>query len=223
MSAGTRWAGVMSDEHVYDPASFAHDQDVLRIVDASKAVFERTQRKVPWRLVDGRLELALGGGITVTYTRLSDGPQGEQRWLAERRTYGALDWLLEVPVVKVQEAAVFTHASLVAKWSSNLNAAFLSDPFFTELLDDGRAKRYGVINGVVPNVTPRGAWTISADGRTMLLDTVGNGCAQGLGCSFWSRREWQLQAIAGDDIVVMEKLDVPGALAWRLVTWTRSP
>lgn len=200
VAPGTRWSGVLSPTWLPSHGTPVN-QDTLRIVDATTAVFERSNAPATWVLADGRLTVTVqvpAGPYTWTYTRLFDGPRGEQRWLVDAGMNGAQEWTLEAAAWKADDGAGFSAASLTHRWESYINQGLTADKFFIGLEADGTAWQQSVPVVGEPYARSYGAWSITTDGQ-MLLD---RGSQQ---------RYWQPLGAAGQRIYVLERLVIPSS------------
>ena len=80
LAVGTEWAGVLTTD--FDPnTAECTNQDVLKIVDATNVLYERTGVAGTYAVVNGSLVVTLPTGAMFSYTRMFTGPEGEERWL----------------------------------------------------------------------------------------------------------------------------------------------
>ncbi len=205
---GTRWAGVMSTD--FSPTtSPSMVQDTVRIVDATRLVFDRTQQSATWALVDGKFVITTDSGV-FTYARLFTGPLGEERWLVDKTVDGARAWTYENAAIKVQDGASFTASSLVARWDSYISVGMYSvGKLYLDLAADGTSGTAYEGGGGIVYGGKDGNWSLGTDGLARVNEY--RGCTIGSpGCEPYKVRTWQLLGTSGNRIYVMERQRIPG-------------
>jgi hypothetical protein len=205
VAAGTRWAGVLALD--FSPVNSSYvDQDVVKIVDATTATFERAAKTGTYRLVEGKLEITINGAV-FTYTRLFNGPRGEQRWLVVKTVNGVVQWVYEPAVVKAQAAAAFTVVGLTQPWESYINVGVSSGKFIVDLRADGSGLGISLdASGKESGASTGGLWALNSDGSMSLKRY---GCdPKAAGCLPWHQRTWTLLAVVDKRIYVMERLKI---------------
>ena len=205
VAAGTRWAGVLAVG--FSPVSSSYvDQDVAKIVDATTVTFERAAKTGTYRLVEGKLEITIDGAV-FTYTRLFNGPRGEQRWLVAKTVNGVVQWVYEPAVVKAQAAAVFTVTGLTQQWESYINVGVSSGKFIIDLRADGTGQGTSFdASGKQTGSSSSGFWSLNSDGSMTLKRYSCD--PKAAGCLPWHQRTWTLLATVDKRIYVMERLKI---------------
>ncbi len=219
---GTEWAGAITTD--YNPSTSSWiDQDVLKIVDATHVQYERTQVSGTYAVTDGKLIVTTSNG-TFSYTRLFNGPKGEERWLTERLdANGGSEWVFDAAVVKVSAGLAFTTASAAHDWKSYINAGLAgASQFYIDLDSNGTGVPVN-INSDGSSGTPYspGTWTIATDGSEVFTRSY---CNDGtLSCNNGQVRSWTLLATSGANIYVMERLqNLPGLDQYRVNVYTNA-
>ncbi|HEX7686927.1 MAG TPA: Ig-like domain-containing protein [Burkholderiaceae bacterium] len=210
VAVGTEWAGFLTTD--FDPStSNWTDQDVLKIVDATHVLFERTNVTGTWALNNGALEVTTPAGL-FRYTRLFTGPKGEERWLDEHIVDGTAAWSFDAATVKVTPGLAFTAASAAHDWRSYVNAGLASSSFYIDLAADGTGVPVLDDASGNPIGSPYwpGTWTIAPDGSEVFTRSYCND--QTLSCGQGEVRSWTLLATAGSNIYVMERLQELGSM-----------
>ncbi|MFL6695611.1 MAG: Ig-like domain-containing protein [Vitreoscilla sp.] len=224
-AVGSEWAGVLTTD--LDPATAPYtNQDVLKVVDATHVLFERTGVTGTWALNGGSLVVTTNAGV-FSYTHLFTGPRGEERWLTSRLVDGVSTWVYDAAVVKVTPGLGFTQASVVNDYLSYINVGLATDQFYIDLLADGTGSGSSVA-GTSALQHPLSTWAINDDGSETLTryycsngarvtanGVVGSMCSDQQLASFGGNaygqvRTWKLLATAGNNIYVMERLSFLG-------------
>ena len=217
-AVGAEWAGVLTTD--FDPNTAEYtNQDVLKIVDATHVLYERTGVTGTYAVTNGSLVVTLPTGATFSYTRLFIGPKGEDRWLTTQLANGAPTWEYDAAVVKVTSGLTFTTASATNDYLSYINAGLATGQFYIDLQANGTGAGSS-IPGASALQSPLGTWVVNADGSETLTryycepDSNGVGfCSAGditwnlnNGYDYGQTRTWQLLATSGNNIYVMERL-----------------
>jgi hypothetical protein len=236
IAVGTEWAGVITPD--FDPATADYiNQDVLKIVDATHVLYERSGVTGTFAINAGSLVVTTAAGSTFSYTRMFTGPKGEERWLTTQLVDGASTWVYDAAVVKVMPGLSFTAASATNDYLSYINAGLATGQFYIDLLSNGTGSGSNTL-GTDGLYTPLGTWTIEADGSETLTrlycsaNDVGVGvCSQAdkdwnvaNGYAWGQARAWKLLATAGANIYVMERLTNLGSTLdqYRLNVYTKT-
>ena len=203
--AGTRWAGVLA--YNFSPLNASYvDQDVAKIIDATTITFERAAKTGTYRLVEGKLEITIEGAV-FTYSRLFNGPRGEQRWLVVKSVNGVVQWVYEPAVVKAQATSVFTVAGLTQPWESYINVGSASGKFIIDLGSAGAGLGISLdASGKQIGTATSGLWALNSDGAMTLKRYRCD--IKVAGCLPWHQRTWTLLATAEKRIYVMERLKI---------------
>jgi hypothetical protein len=232
---GAEWAGVLTTD--FDPATAAYtSQDVLKIVDATHVLYERTGVTGTFAINDGSLVVTTPAGV-FSYTRLFTGPKGEERWLTTRLVDGATTWVYDAAVVPVTAGLAFTTASATDDYLSYINAGLATGQFYIDLLADGTGSGSST-TGTSGLSTPLGTWTVGSDGVETLTryycsvptSAVGMCSADDIawnlanGYAYGQVRAWKLLRTSGDNIYVMERLSDLGQSfdQYRVNVYTRT-
>ena len=220
-AVGTEWAGVLTTDFDPNTANYTA-QDVLKIVDATHVLYERTGVTGTWAIDGGSLVVTLPSGAVFSYTHLFTGPKGEERWLTTRLVDGAPSWEYDAAVVKVTPGLAFTTASATNDYLSYINAGLATGQFYIDLLSDGTGAGSGS-PGPSALANPLGTWAIGSDGSETLTRyyctngdsvTTANGTVSAM-CSpdqiaslgnYGQVRTWTLLATSGSNLYVMERL-----------------
>ncbi len=221
-AVGTEWAGVLTTD--FDPVTADYtNQDTLRIVDGTHVLYERTGVSGTFQLNGGSLVVTTASGSVLSYTRMFNGPKGEERWLTTRLVDGASTWVFDAAVVKVTAGLVFTAASAPNDYLSYINAGLATGQFYIDLLADGTGGG-SPTTGAADIATPLGTWAVGLDGTETLTryycrsatSPVGS-CTPdqiaqrtSVGAPYAQIRSWSLLAVAGNNIYVMERLTTLG-------------
>ena len=222
-AVGAEWAGVLTTDFDPNTADYTN-QDVLKIVDATHVLYERTGVTATYAINGGSLVVTLPTGAMFSYTRLFTGPKGEERWLTTRLVDGAATWVYDAGVVKVTAGLSFTTASATGDYLSYINAGLATGQFYIDLLADGTGSGSNT-PGATELYKPLGSWAIGQDGTETLTryycesDSSGVGfCSAGdiawnvdNGYAYGQARAWKLLATAGSNIYVMERLSNLGS------------
>ena len=221
-AVGTEWAGVLTTD--FDPATANYtNQDILKIVDATHVLYERTGVTGTYAISGGNLVVTTADG-SFRYTHLFTGPRGEERWLTTRLVDGAPTWVWDAAMVKVTPGLSFTQASAANDYLSYINVGLATGQFYIDLLADGTGSGSSVA-GDANLQHPIGTWTVGDDGGETLTRYYCGVNANGIGtCSdsqiasrvangqqYAQVRTWKLLATAGNNIYVMERLSFPGS------------
>ncbi len=221
VAPGTEWAGAIVT--TFDPATANWiDQDVLKIVDATHVVYERTQVAGTYAVTNGKLVVTTANG-TFSYTRLFTGPKGEERWLTEKIVNGASTWVYDAAVVKVAAGSVFTAATAAHDWKSYINAGLAgASQFYIDLNANGTGVPVNInADGSSGSPYSPGNWAIAGDGSEVFTRSY---CNDGtLSCGNGQVRSWTLLATAGNNVYVMERLqNLPGFDQYRVNVYTNA-
>jgi hypothetical protein len=177
---------------------------VLKIVDATHVLYERTGVTGTFAINGGSLVVTTSGGPVFSYTHLFTGPKGEERWLTTRLVDGASTWVHHAAVVPVTAGLAFTTASATNDYLSYVNAGLATGQFCIDLLANGTGSGSNSL-GADGLCTPLGTWAIDSNGVGVCSDqdkawNVANGNAHG------QTRAWTLLRTSGNNIYVMERL-----------------
>ncbi len=218
VAIGIEWAGVMTTDFDSSTAEYTN-QDVLKIVDATHVLYERTGVTGTFAISGGSLVVTLPTGASFSYARLFTGPKGEERWLTTQLVDGAPSWVFDAAVFKVTPGLSFTTASATNDYLSYINAGLATGQFYIDLLQNGTGSGSSV-PGAASLQTPLGTWAVGADGSETLTrfycesdsNHVGF-CSAGdiawnvsNGNNWGQTRTWTLLATSGNNIYVMERL-----------------
>ena len=225
-AVGTEWAGVMTTD--FDPATAEYtNQDILKIVDATHVLYERTGVTGTYAINGGSLVVTTSDGGVFSYTHLFTGPRGEERWLTTRLVDGASTWVYDAAVIKVTAGLSFTQASVVNDYLSYINVGLATGQFYIDLLADGTGSGSSVA-GTSALQHPLSTWAVGDDGSETLTryyctdgsrvtanGVVGSMCSSDQLASFGGNaygqvRKWNLLATSGNNIYVMERLSFLG-------------
>ena len=217
-AVGTEWAGVMTTD--FDPnTSSWTNQDVLKIVDATHVLYERTGVTGTFAISGGSLVVTLPTGAMFSYTRMFTGPEGEERWLTTQLANGAPTWEYDAAVFKVTPGLSFTTASATNDYLSYINAGLATGQFYIDLLANGTGAGSST-PGASALQSPLGTWAVGSDGTETLTRYFCESDSNGVGfCSandiawnvangdnYGQTRTWKLLATSGNNIYVMERL-----------------
>lgn len=222
-AVGTEWAGVLTTDFDGATADYTN-QDVLKIVDATHVLYERTGVTGTYQVSGGSLVVTTAGGATFGYTHLFTGPKGEERWMTTRLVDGAATWVFDAAVVKVTPGLTFTQASATNDYLSYINVGLATGQFYIDLLADGTGAGSSFA-GSANLQHPLGTWTIGSDGSETLTryycssptSPIGSCSADQIaqrtnaGAAYGQVRTWQLLATAGNNVYVMERLTMLGS------------
>lgn len=215
---GAEWAGVLTTDFDPNTASYTN-QDVLKIVDATHVLYERTGVTGTFAINGGSLVVTTASGAVFSYTRLFTGPKGEERWLTTQRVNGASTWVYDAAVVPVTAGLVFTTASATNDYLSYINAGLATGQFYIDLLANGTGSGSSTPGTANLNM-PLGTWAIDSNGVETLstyycsTDSTGVGVCSDQdkawnvsnGYSYGQARAWTLLRTSGNNVYVMERL-----------------
>ena len=217
-AVGSEWAGVLTTD--FDPNTAEYtNQDVLKIVDGTNVLYERTGVTGTYAITNGSLVVTTASGAVFSYTHMFTGPEGEERWLTTQLANGAPTWEYDAAVVKVTPGLSFTTASATNDYLSYINAGLATGQFYIDLLGNGTGAGSSV-PGASALQSPLGTWAVGSDGTETLTryycesDSNGVGfCSAGdiqwnlsNGNDYGQTRSWKLLATSGNNIYVMERL-----------------
>ena len=217
-AVGAEWAGVLTTD--FDPNTAPYtNQDILKIVDATHVLYERTGATGTYAITGGSLVVTLPTGAAFSYTRMFTGPEGEERWLTTQLADGAPTWEYDAAVVKVTAGLSFTTASATNDYLSYINAGLATGQFYIDLQADGTGAGSST-PGASGLQTPLGTWVVGSDGTETLTRYYCESDSKGVGfCSpdditwnlnngndYGQTRSWKLLATSGANIYVMERL-----------------
>ncbi len=215
---GSEWAGVLTTD--FDPNTAEYtNQDVLKFVDATNVLYERTGVTGTYAVTNGSLVVTTASGAVFSYTQMFTGPRGEARWLTTQLVGGAPTWEYDAAVVKVTPGLAFTTTSVPNDYLSYINAGLATGQSYIDLLANGTGSG-SYTPGASALLTPLGTWAIGSDGSETLTryycepDSNGIGfCSAGdiawnlnNGYDYGQTRTWKLLATSGSNIYVMERL-----------------
>ena len=217
-AAGAEWAGVLTTDFDPNTADYT-SQDILKIVDATHVLYERTGVTGTYAITEGSLVVTLPTGAAFSYTRLFTGPKGEERWLTTRLVDGASTWVYDAAVVKVSAGLSFTTASATNDYLSYINAGLATGQFYIDLQADGTGAGSST-PGASGLQAPLGTWVVGSDGTETLTRYYCESDSKGVGfCSpdditwnldngndYGQTRSWKLLATSGANVYVMERL-----------------
>jgi hypothetical protein len=218
VAVGTEWAGVLTTDFNPNTSPWTN-QDVLKIVDATHVLYERTGVTGTYAIAGGSLVVTLPTGTMFSYTRLFTGPKGEERWLTTQLADGVPTWEYDAAVVKVTAGLSFTTASATNDYLSYINAGLATGQFYIDLLADGTGAG-AFTPGAAGLQSPLGTWAVGSDGTETLTRYYCEADSNGVGfCSandiawniangntYGQTRAWKLLATSGNNIYVMERL-----------------
>ena len=218
-AVGSEWAGVLTTDFDPNTASYTN-QDVLKIVDATHVLYERTGVTGTYAITNGSLVVTTASGAVFSYTKMFTGPMGEARWLTTQLVSGLPTWEYDAAVVQVTPGLSFTTASATNDYLSYINAGLATGQFYIDLQSDGTGSG-SYSTGASGLFSPLGTWAINSDGSETLTryycETVA-GSAVGLctaddiaynvahGNNWGQTRTWTLLATSGNNDYVMERL-----------------
>ncbi len=164
--AGSRWGGVE------DPngATHANSGDVMRILDATQATFERGGTAAEWRLDDRWLTVTSAGQRT-RYARISVNPStGEERWLSVLQVNGSDQRARTLMVMRADPGIRFDAAAMARRWRwEDWFADFPADPVVFNLFGDGTGSTD--FGNVAPGSGQAYNWSVDGDGRIVMLSS----------------------------------------------------
>jgi len=219
-AVGAEWAGVLTTDFDPNTADYTN-QDILKIVDGTHVLYERTGVTGTYAITGGSLVVSTTSGAVFSYTQMFTGPKGEARWLTTQLVNGAPTWEYDAAVVKVTPGLSFTTASATNDYLSYINAGLATGQFYIDLLADGTGSGSNTA-GPSGMYNPLGTWAIGSDGSETLTryycnngaTNVSTMCTAGQIASFAANdnspygqvRAWTLLATSGSNIYVMERL-----------------
>ena len=216
---GSEWAGVLTTDFDPNTASYTN-QDVLKIVDATHVLYERTGVAGTYAVTNGSLVVTTSSGAAFSYTKMFTGPKGEARWLTTRLVSGAPTWEYDAAVVQVTPSLSFTTASATNDYLSYINAGLATGQFYIDLQSDGTGSG-SYSTGASGLFSPLGTWVVNSDGSETLTryycettagSAVGFCSANDIaynvahGYNWGQTRTWTLLATSGNNDYVMERL-----------------
>lgn len=222
LAVGAEWAGVITTD-AFDPSLAVPSQDVLKVVDGTHVLFERTGVTGTYTVAGSTLTVTVSNA-TFTYTHLFTGPRGEERWLTSRLdAKGSPVWQFDAAMVKVTPNLSFSTDTMANDYLSYINVGLVGGQFYIHLMPNGTG--VGNDQPTAPT-TPGirlGTWVVNSDGTETLSryycaadsNGVSLPCSadqiaadKATGSAYAQIRTWKLLAVSGNNLFVMERLSM---------------